>query len=99
MKNSSIDSSKLMFDEAKLAEEVARVWGAHGAHSQVLRWLLAESKRYRWLREQVKVWPADSWSEHKAVCLDVKFPCDPPSISPLTDAEQFDKALDEAIKK
>lgn len=38
-----------LFDETKLAEEVARVWGAHGAHSEVLRMLMADSKRYRWI--------------------------------------------------
>jgi hypothetical protein len=83
---------------AKLAEEVARVWGAHGAHAQVLRWLITDSKRYRFLRQYVNVGPADSWSDHKAVRLDVTYPCDPPSIAAATDEEQFDRAVDDCIR-
>lgn len=32
----------VVFDEAKLGDEIARVWGAHGAHAEVYSMLLKQ---------------------------------------------------------
>jgi hypothetical protein len=56
---SNQSSGMPIFNEAKLGEEITRVWGMHGAHAEVFGMMLAERKE---LREQVKKLRKALWS-------------------------------------
>ena len=83
---------KILFDEHALRREIEGHWGAHGAHAEVYRMLLKDSARYRYLRKQAAV-----IGEPPRVEVAQAFPADPASVSPLSDAEQLDRGVDDRL--
>lgn len=56
-----------------------------------------DARRYRWLRDQVEMKDEGKFGGCWMARVCVSLQCDPPSVSPLSDKEQLDAAIKEAL--
>lgn len=84
----TLNTTKPVFDEHTLQAEVAKMWGLHGAHSEVLRMLIADSRRYRWLAASAV---AGDWGSFCGWKIDV-------GVAGAASIETLEQAIDAAMK-